>query len=301
MLLDSVRNLLGWHAPLARAPSPPVEPPPSLVPDLALAQDDDPIWSSARISVAEALWGQGFIFPGGAEETLRLAKPLGLSPASSLLLLGAGSGGPPSCIATEWGVWVSGYEENPHLTSIANERSLQAGLGRRAQVEPWNPLTPKFSPRYYHHAVAIEPLRGARPEPSLAGVALAVKSGGQFVLTEAVADVPLEPDDPTVAVWARLEHRPADVPTELVISELLARLGFEVRIVEDISRRHLQYALAGWRDAVQAMAGVRPTVRQLSLIVREAELWMARFRLMRAGKLRLVRWHAIVRGGRPRA
>jgi hypothetical protein len=121
------------------------------------------------------------------------------------------------------------------------------------------------------------------------------------VLTEAVADVPLEPDDPTVAVWARLEHRPADVPTELVISELLARLGFEVRIVEDISRRHLQYALAGWREAVQAMAGVRPTVRQLSLIVREAELWMARFRLMRAGKLRLVRWHAIVRGGRPRA
>jgi cyclopropane fatty-acyl-phospholipid synthase-like methyltransferase len=271
------------------------------VPDLALAQDDDPIWSSARISVAEALWGQGFIFPGGAEETLRLAKPLGLSPASSLLLLGAGSGGPPSCIATEWGVWVTGYEENPHLTSIANERSLQAGLGRRAQVEPWNPLTPKFSPRYYHHAVAIEPLRGARSEPSLAGVALAVKPGGQFVLTEAVADLPLEPNDPTVAVWARLEHRPADVPTELAISELLARLGFDVRIVEDISRRHLQHALAGWRDAVHAMAGVRPTVRQLSLVVREAELWMARFRLMRAGKLRLVRWHAIVRGGRPRA
>ena len=72
---------------------------PSLVPDAALAEDDDPVWPSARIGVAEALWGEGFLFPGGGAEVLRLAKPLGLSAASSLLLIGAGSGGPPRCIA----------------------------------------------------------------------------------------------------------------------------------------------------------------------------------------------------------
>jgi hypothetical protein len=33
-------------------------------------------------------------------------------------------------------------------------------------------------------------------------------------------------------------------------------------------------------------------------VIREAERWLARCRLMRAGKLRLVRWHAIGRGGR---
>ena len=41
------------------------------------------------------------------------------------------------------------------------------------------------------------------------------------------------------------------------------------------------------------MAGARPTLRQVAVVVREAELWLARFRLMRAGRLRLVRWHAI--------
>jgi hypothetical protein len=32
-------------------------------------------------------------------------------------------------------------------------------------------------------------------------------------------------------------------------------------------------------------------------MVHEAELWTARFRLMRDGKLRLARWHAIAGGG----
>jgi hypothetical protein len=44
------------------------------------------------------------------------------------------------------------------------------------------------------------------------------------------------------------------------------------------------------------MQGARPTLQQTALIISEAELWMARVRLMRAGKLRLVRWHAMGRG-----
>jgi hypothetical protein len=106
VLLDAVRNLLGRHEPPVVAPKPRTEPVLSLVPDAALAEDDDPVWPSARISVAEALWGEGFLFPGGEAETLRLAKPLGLSEASSLLLLGAGTGGPARSIATALGVWV---------------------------------------------------------------------------------------------------------------------------------------------------------------------------------------------------
>jgi len=44
------------------------------------------------------------------------------------------------------------------------------------------------------------------------------------------------------------------------------------------------------------MAGVRPTLRQIAVVVREAELWLARLHLMRAGRLRLVRWHAVAPG-----
>ena len=290
MLLDSVWNLLGWHSPPVDIP---IEPAHALVPNAALAEDDDPIWPSARIGVAEALWGEGFLFPGGAAEVLRLAKPFGLTAASSLFLIGAGTGGPPRRIAAEFGVWVTGYEANPRLTAIANERSQRAGQGRRAQVEHWDPLAPKFPRRYFHHGMAIEPLRGANPEPFLAAAALALKPEGQFVLLEMVADQPLDPVDPMVASWARLEHRPAAVPSELEITNILARLRFDVRIVEDVSHRHMEHAIRGWRVAVQTLAGAHPSLGQIAVVVHEAEPWLARFRLMRMGRLRLVRWHAI--------
>jgi hypothetical protein len=92
-----------------------------------------------------------------------------------------------------------------------------------------------------------------------------------------------------------LEYRSGKVPSEPAITRVLSRLAFDVRIAEDITRRHLMHATDGWGDAVQAMAASRPSIRQIAWILREAELWLARSRLMRAGKLRLVRWHAIGR------
>jgi hypothetical protein len=77
----------------------------------------------------------------------------------------------------------------------------------------------------------------------------------------------------------------------------MGRLGFDVRIVEDISRRHMRQAIEGWHGAVRAMEDGHQSMRQVAMVVHEAELWLARFRLMRAGKLRLVRWHTIGRGG----
>ena len=222
MLLDSVQKLLGWLAPPADASLLAAEPTASPVPDPELADDDDPVWPSARIGVAEALWGQCFLFPGGGAEVLRLTAPLGLSAASSLLLIGAGSGGPSRCIAAEFGVWVTGYEANKRLVDLANERSERAGMGRRAQVEIWDTLKPKFPRRYFHHGMAIEMLHGAKPDKVLTAVALALKPAAQFVLLETVADAPLDPADPVVATWARLDHRSADVPSEPEITNVLA-------------------------------------------------------------------------------
>lgn len=295
MLLDALRNLL--HRRGAVAPiSPDAAEPPCLHDDAALADDDDPVWPSARISLAETLWGEGFLFPGGDQEVLRLAKPLGLSAASSLLLVGAGTGGAPRRIATEFGVWVTGYETNHRLVELANERNQRAGLGGRAQVERWDPGAPKFPRRYFHHGMVTDALRFAHPEPLLNAVAQALKPGGQLVLRETVSDRPLDPAEPLVCTWRRLDHRGAAVPSELAVTEVLRRFGFDVRITEDVSQREMQNATQGWRRAITGWAGAHLSPRQAANVVREAELWLARFRLMRAGRLRMVRWHAIAGG-----
>jgi hypothetical protein len=255
---------------------------------------EDCPWPVERLGVADALWGEGFQFPGGQAETLRLVKPLGLSAATSLLLLGAGSGGPPCCIANDLGVWVTGYESDHDLVSAATERSLRSGLARRAKIAAWDPDAPVFERGYFHHALALEPLRDGLVEPILAALAQALKPGGHLVLLETVADDPLDAADPQVAAWQRLDGRRLErLPAEITITRALGRLGFDVRIVEDVSRRHIHQSVAGWRDAVRGMEQAKPNRREAAQLIKEAELWLLRIRLFRSHGLRLVRWHAI--------
>ncbi len=256
-----------------------------------------PAWTPTRLVATDALWGDGYQFPGGEIEMLRLAKPLGLSAACSLLLVGAGAGGPACSLATQIGVWVSAFESDPNLVAAALDRIARRNLSKHAQSELWNPEEPSFREHFYHHGMALEALRLGRPEQTLAAIAGGLKPSGHLMMIELVADRPLDPANPVVAAWAGLEHRdPKAVPTEVGITRILGRLGFDVRVAEDVSDRHTHEALMGWRGKVRSMEDVRPTKRQAMAYIEEAELWMLRLRLMHGHKLRLVRWHAIGRG-----
>jgi len=250
-------------------------------------------WSRDRIAVVESLWGEGFIFPAGEQETLRLAKPLALSEASSLLLVGAGSGGPACSIAAQLGAWVTGFEADPDLAVVAVERSTRSGLGRRAEIKTWDPAVPNFSRRSFHHALALEALRGKAPGPVLVAMFRALRPGGELMMVELVADQPLDPLDDAVMAWCQLEGRPPVVPSQRAITAALGRLGFDVRVTEDISLRHMQQALRGWHDVIRGMREKKPSHAVAMVLVREAELWLRRLSLLRAHRIRLVRWDAI--------
>jgi hypothetical protein len=296
MKLPAMRHWFGLDAtPRVLVPALAARAPASGRP-LASSPDDveDCPWPVERREVVDALWGEGFQFPGGEAETMRLVKPLGLSAATSLLVLGAGSGGPPCSIASDLGVWVTGYESDPELLTAGADRSLRAGLSRRAQMAAWDPESPSFERGYFHHGLALEPMRDGLVEPTLSALAQALKPGGHLVLLETVADIPLDPEDPLVAAWQQLDGRRLErLPSEITITRALGRLGFDVRIVEDVSQRHMQQSVAGWREAVSGMEQAKPNHREAAQLIREAELWLLRIRLFRTHALRLVRWHAI--------
>ena len=252
------------------------------------------VWHSGRLAITDALWGDGYLTPGGETELLRLAKPLGLSAAASLLLLGAGSGGAASSLVTSLGVWVNGFEADPDLVEAATQHVAYANMSKRARIGIWNPADPKFARRYYHHALALEPLLDHQPEAILAAISTALKPGGQLMMTELVADAPLNPKEALVAQWARLERRdPRALPTEIAITRVLGRQGYDVRIVEDVSQRFMHQGIMGWRHLVRALQDKKPGRQQAKLVVHEAEIWLVKLRLFREGRLRLVRWHAI--------
>jgi len=282
-------------------PPPPVTPAAlpaaASTPPTALPQAPKQAWPAARIQAVESVWGEGFLNPGGAEEILRLARPLGLSDAVSLVVVGVGTGGPAYTIADELGAWVSGFEVDPNLAALATLRGPKAKLGRRATIATWQPSAPHFRPNASTHGLALEPLRFAmeapRRETMLAAIAAAIKPRGQLMLVEAVAKRPLDVKDPIVARWLRLEHRPIGPPDEATLTRLMGKLGFDVRVVEDISERHTQQTLLAWNEVVNNLRG-KPVNRTEALaLIGEVELWLLRLRLLRTGDIRLLRWHGI--------
>ncbi len=251
-------------------------------------------WPPERMAVADLLWGAGFTLPGGEEEVLRLAKPLGLSAACSVLLLGCGAGGPARCLAERLGAWVSGFEHDPALAAAAARRCTAAGLGRRAQIELWDRSAPRFPSRAYHHGLALEPLGQAEAAAVFPAIAAALRPGGNFVLVEAVVDNAAAADEAMFVDWLRCEGREPP-PTAAAVTGALEELGFDVRVIEDITQRHVQMTVHGWRELLRTIGRERPTPARAAPLVREAERWLRRARLMRAGRLRLVRWHALGR------
>ncbi len=251
-------------------------------------------WPATRIAAVESLWGDGFTMPGGGPETLRLAKPLGLSTSVTLLLLGGGLGGPAHAISDGLGSWVASFESDPDLFAMAAGRRPARDPQNRITVESWDRADPQFRSRSANHALSLEALRGSRPAPLLESLASALRPQGHIVLTELVSEVAPSDKDREFAAWCRLENRLPELPSSHDVTGALERLRFDVRIVEDLSDRHIAQTLGGWREAVRTMAaGPRPAAHSAAAFVTEAELWLLRIRLMRRLGVRLMRWHAI--------
>ena len=298
MALSAVMNWFGWQQP------PPAEPPhrngparSRRVAGLAVPMVADrppPTWNQDRLKITDALWGQGYQFPGGEIETLRLAKPMGLSKASSLLLLGAGSGGAACSLATNFGVWVSAFEADADLVAAAVDRVARRNLSKHAQTELWDPDEPKFREGFYHHGLALEPLHGSQPERVLSAVARALKPSGHLMMTELVADTPLDPGQPgRRRMGTSGTPRPQSAALRGRDHPHPRPAGVRRACSRGRVRPPCQPGSGRVAQTVRAMEDAPPTRREAMRCVQEAELWLLRLRLFEIGSLRLVRWHAI--------
>ena len=302
MLTSAVRLLFGRSPPAPRD----VEPAPHIA---VLAAEIRSIseaisggtkvptaWPVGRLALSNELWGNGFIFPGGESEILRLTRPLGVSAAASLLIVGIGGGGPAVTVTRNLGAWVTGVEADPSLLATARGFVGRSQLGKKITLKVWDPAKPEFGKSSHHHCLALEPFLGDHPEPIVDALAQALRPSGQMVITELGAPVPLNPADPTVRRWAELEQRdPSEVLAPVAVTRMLGRIGLDVRVAEDMSDRHMGHALSGWRNMMRELARTKPTPAQAVQLVREAELWLLRRRLIRDGRLRMMRWHAMSR------
>jgi hypothetical protein len=211
-------------------------------------------------------------------------------------VLGSGSGGPAVAVARNLGTWVTGLESDADLNAAAARFIVRAQLQKKISLKLWDPVNPVFAPKSHHHCLALEPAFGPQPEPLLDGLANVLRPGGQLVLIGLATTKTADTVDPAMTRWAALERRnPSAIPAAVAVTRMLGRVGLDVRIAEDISARHVANAILGWRVLLRDLQNSKPTRTQAAQLVAEAELGLLRRRLIRSGRLKMMRWHAISR------
>jgi hypothetical protein len=280
--IDTGARLLGVR-PAAPPPvaAPPASPPPE---EPAAASAAPRLRACHRRAWADRLWGEGMVLPGGAQEVLRLAALLPLSPESTLLLAGSGAAAAGEVVAGGRGCFVAAFDAG----APADARPAR----RRVTTEPLDPATPSFRARFHHHALLLEPLRaGVSPDVLLAAIAAGLRPGGQLVLMDLVARGP--PSGAAETRWLSAEGR-TEPPAEVALPAALQRAGFDIHVVEDLGRRHRDAVLSSWQALMAALSdqSARLTAAEAADLVAEAEAWLLRLRLIEEGRLRLLRWHA---------
>ena len=255
-------------------------------------------WADWRIDLMERLWGKGFLLPGGTDFVAQLTKPLSLGTKASVLVLGAGMGGPSNLIAEEFGAFIDGIEPDPELAAASAKRAVVVKGMSRVSIKNVSIDDEAAFARQYDAIFGQEiMLRHADKSDLLDRCVNALKDNGKLVVTDfTCADgTAVEAIDP----WLKREEAAGPILSEGEWRALLTGTGlpkkkprFSVRTVEDMSDRYIALVLDGWvalEESLRANAANREILRGM---IEEAERWALRVTLLKSHQIRYTRLFA---------
>ena len=249
------------------------------------------VWPPARIALADRLWGEGFTTPGGAEHAIDFIQLLDLTEKLSLLNVGAGLGGPARAMAKEKGVWVTGLEALEELAEAGMERSVMAGLARKAPITLFNPEDISLRERSFNAVVALESFYTIRGKERLfKAFERCLRSHGDLLFTDYMLPDDRAPNAKVKRWFLKEPVRPRLWTVKRTVS-FLAGLQFEVRVAEDITKDYRRLVLDGWFAFVDSLTKAELTPVFAADIVDECEYWLNRMDALDSGGVRLYRFH----------
>ena len=259
------------------------------------AQTERPVWSAARIEVVEQIWGQGFATPGGEDFIPNLIKLLGLNPAMSVLDLSAGLGGAARLMVQKYGAWVTGLEMNEVLATAGMERSMKAGMAKRAPITVYNPEFFELEKRYDCIFSKESFYTVANKERLFALLVKGLKPNGQLLFSDYVIDEDrVKPA--ALAAWTKREAVTPHLWTLARYQQMFKEHELDMRTTVDITDDHRLLVLTAWSRFSEMLKEKNADRETLLEMFREAELWARRMVVLENG-VRVYRFFGLRPGG----
>lgn len=286
-----------------RTPIPETVEKPAATPKSAITIDTLDPWDEETVDIAQYIWGKGFCGPGGPEFIVSLSKLLALSPEMSMLQIGAGLGGPARVLADRFGVWMNGYEASKTLVDKGNKLSKMNGFEKKAVLEQYDPEEFESFDRKFDRALSKEALFTIRNKHNIiANIEDRLKPGGLFLMTEYVLASDATVGKDSYKEWVSGERqKPYPVLAEELIDTVKAN-HMQVRVSEDISMQYVEMINQAWTGADEVAAKLARDddgTQKIQILMREAEFWTRRKKLLESGDIKLWRIVANKKSGGP--
>lgn len=276
--------------------TPPSEPVLVAAPPAEASPEEIPPLEQPHVKVAQQIWGEGFMRPGGAAAILTLVKPFALNPSMTVMDFGAGLGGGTRAVSEEFGVWVNGFETDPILAAGGQELSVKKGA-KKAEVkvctmQDFQPKVASFDCIYSSEAL----FKVQEKEKLLTSCERALKSRGQIALTDFVRSPGTKPDDPRLSDFATRTGKPGYFWSGDEYVAKMKALKFDIRVDEDLTEHYRTSVIEAWVNFTQDAAGTAYTKAHPEELVAEVSLWTKRVAALDSGALQLRRYYAIKMG-----
>jgi len=254
-------------------------------------------WSELRLQVLKQLWGEGFIYPGGAKQAVRLVKPMSLDPTKTVLDLTAGLGGGTRAMSEAFGLWISGMEPDRILAGKAHELSVVAGMEKKAPITHFEFESLDLPTGRYDGVLIRDRFWSFKDkEQILRKVDSSLKSKGGLILTDLVLKDFASSSSEAVQGWMEAEGEGCSPWTMDEYREMFSDVRMEARIMKEETEEYRNLILKGWSDFVDNLATEELDRDFVDMLMEEAKSWQRLVRALETGDLCYLRIHAINMG-----
>lgn len=253
-----------------------------------------------RVELIQKIWGEGFSLPGGDSFFVDLVRNIPFPAGHPCLDVAPGLGGSMRAVANACNLTIEGIERDPVFALGGGILSETLGMTERAPIRSGDPESEKLADRRYAAVFAREALFSFRDRKKfLTSVMGALADGGSLLMTDFVlAD---RTKSEIIDAWRAAEPRRPSPCTLEEYTELMAELRYEVKSCDDLTAKYVALIQAGWKQLHSYLKSAQLPPEKATMLMDEAELWLARCRALESGRLKLIYIHARMHSGPKRA
>lgn len=236
----------------------------------------DDLYDDQHIEFLEALWGDGYLSPGGPEEVARLLAGTEVS-GHSVLDIGCGTGGIAVSLADEYGASsVVGIDVEDPVCTAARERVASRCLSDRVEIRKVEPGPLPFPDATFDVVFSKDSIVHIPDKAALAATVLSVlKPGGWFVASDWLTSHDGEPS-PEMQHYLKMEDLDFGMASPAAYEAALAAAGFVDISFDNRNSWYLNEA----RQELETLTGPGRAQFDAALGVEEIDSQIATWRAM---------------------